>query len=571
MFDDIVDILFDSAFAVEPQGKITGANERCCTALSYAREALLGRDISSIMSKEDAAAIMAIKKDCPQRGMNLTLKASDGETMPVEVNAGIVSQMGKEAILCVARGTAACGQAPENPRDSTLETIAYGYWETDLHGDFIFTNLAMSRFLGKPRRTITVGESFRDYFDDDNVKKMQFVMNEVLHTGNPSTADDYTITRRDGKKAIIQLDISLIEDKLSKTPRFRGFALDVTEQRQMEETLREKEERYRSILESIEDAYWEVDLSGRFTFCNEALCRMAGVPAEHLIGLSNLEYTDAETAKRIYPIFNEIYRTGKPARIDEYKLTRGDGSKAIDELNVSLLRDKDGNPVGLRGISRDVTARRQAEEEIRAHREHLSLINQILSHDLTNSLLVVQSGLNLYKISNEKELLDETEERIRKSLDLISKMRGLESFMSRHRDLRPYNIQDVAKEVAEGYPFIDIRISGQAQVMADDAIYSVIDNIICNAVAHGMADRIEITITEKEDTWCVVCIADNGAGIADEMKENIFDEGFIQGERGNTGLGLHIVRKTMENYGGHVYEERNKPAGAAFFLTFKTI
>ena len=106
--------------------------------------------------------------------------------------------------------------------------------------------------------------------------------------------------------------------------------------------------------------------------------------------------------------------------------------------------------------------------------------------------------------------------------------------------------------------------------MADDSLSSVIDNIIRNAVNHGKADRITIT-TGKEGDLCEVRIADNGTGIPDEIKEKVFEEGFIHGDTGHTGLGLHIVEKAMENYGGYAYVEDNEPKGAVFALRFKMV
>jgi len=106
--------------------------------------------------------------------------------------------------------------------------------------------------------------------------------------------------------------------------------------------------------------------------------------------------------------------------------------------------------------------------------------------------------------------------------------------------------------------------------MADDSLSSVIDNIIRNAVNHGKADRITIT-TGKERDMCEVRIADNGTGIPDEIKGKVFEEGFVYGDTGHTGLGLHIVEKAMENYGGYAYVEDNEPKGAVFALRFKMV
>ncbi|MEA2014210.1 MAG: hybrid sensor histidine kinase/response regulator [Thermodesulfobacteriota bacterium] len=214
--------------------------------------------------------------------------------------------------------------------------------------------------------------------------------------------------------------------------------------------------------------------------------------------------------------------------------------------------------------------RKVAEDEIISHQEHLALINQILRHDLTNDLVVIQSALNIYNKSPEQKLLKEISSRTKKSLGLINRMRELEFFISRHSNLKPYKMNDAIDEVIKSYPSICFEVKGKAHVMADDSIVSVIDNIIKNAVTHGKADRITIT-THRERDMCEARIADNGTGISDEIKAKVFEEGFTHGDTGHSGIGLHIVKKAMENYGGYTWVEDNKPNGAVFVMRFRMV
>jgi len=128
---------------------------------------------------------------------------------------------------------------------------------------------------------------------------------------------------------------------------------------------RQSEERYRTILESIEDAYYEVDIGGNLTFFNEALCRIAGLPRDELAGMNNREYTSPETAKKMYQVFNKVFRTGKPAKEFDWEIIRRDGTARNVEASVSLVKDSGGQPIGFRGIVRDITERKQTEEKIR--------------------------------------------------------------------------------------------------------------------------------------------------------------------------------------------------------------
>ena len=128
---------------------------------------------------------------------------------------------------------------------------------------------------------------------------------------------------------------------------------------------RDSKERYQTILESIEDGYYEVDIEGNLTFFNDALCKISGLPRSELTGMNNQEYTTPETAKKMYQVFNKVYSTGKPAKEFDWEIMRKDGTKRNVEASVSLIKNSGGQPTGFRGIVRDVTERKQTDEKIR--------------------------------------------------------------------------------------------------------------------------------------------------------------------------------------------------------------
>ncbi len=135
------------------------------------------------------------------------------------------------------------------------------------------------------------------------------------------------------------------------------------ERKQAEEALRESEERYRSILDNIEEGYFEVDLAGNFTFFNDSLCRELGYSQEEMMGMNNRQYMDKENAKKVYQAFNRVHTTGESYKAYDWELTRKDGSKIIHESSISLMRDAQGERIGFRGVTRDVTEKKRAEEE----------------------------------------------------------------------------------------------------------------------------------------------------------------------------------------------------------------
>ncbi len=140
-----------------------------------------------------------------------------------------------------------------------------------------------------------------------------------------------------------------------------------------EDALRESEERYRTILENIEDGYYEVELAGNMTFFNNSLCRHLGYPKDELEGTNFGEYMDEANAKKVFQTFNRTFKTGKSARSFDWKFIRKDCSEAYAEISVTLIKNSEGDGTGFRGIARDVTERKKFEEELAYLAYHDSL------------------------------------------------------------------------------------------------------------------------------------------------------------------------------------------------------
>ena len=138
---------------------------------------------------------------------------------------------------------------------------------------------------------------------------------------------------------------------------------EIVERRLIEGELRESEEKYRAILENIEEGYFEVDLAGNLTFFNDALCDFLGYTADEMLGKNNREYMGEESARKVYQVFNNVYRTGASAQILTWEVVRKDGATRHVESSVSLMRDVRGTPSGFRGIVRDITGQKQAQAE----------------------------------------------------------------------------------------------------------------------------------------------------------------------------------------------------------------
>ncbi len=287
-----------------------------------------------------------------------------------------------------------------------LENMQEGYFEVDLAGNFTFVNDARCRELGYTREEL-IGMNNRQFTDKDTAKKVFEAFNKVYRTGEPVKEIDEEIIRKDGTRTFIETSASLIRDSKGKPIGFRGISRNVTERKQAEEALCQSEEKYRNILENIDEGFYEVDLAGNFTFVSEATGRIFGYSKEELLGMNNRQYSDQENAKKLLESFNQVYRTGEPSRECDHEITRKDGTKRHVETSASLVKDSSGKPIGFRGIARDVTERKHAQEALQKSEETARRLAQ-------ENLAVAEIGRIVSSTLNIEEVYGRFADEVRK-------------------------------------------------------------------------------------------------------------------------------------------------------------
>jgi diguanylate cyclase (GGDEF)-like protein/PAS domain S-box-containing protein len=264
-------------------------------------------------------------------------------------------------------------RASEEKYRTIIETMQDGYLEMDLLGKYTFSNDVICEHLGYPREEL-IGATADKFQDEENYKKTLRDFAEIYKTGKPVKSLEVECTRKDGTRGIYELSSSLMRDAGGKAIGFRSISRDITERKQMEEKIRQSEERYRTIIEQMEDGYFEIDLRGVFTFVNNAECRNIGYSREEIIGKDSHLFGDENTYKTMTKFFTDIYKTGKSVYAYDIELIKKDGTKAYNEISAALIRNAQGEPSGFRGIARDVTERKLLEEKIRQSEERYRTI-----------------------------------------------------------------------------------------------------------------------------------------------------------------------------------------------------
>jgi PAS domain S-box-containing protein len=322
-----------------------------------------------------------------------------------------------------------------------------------------------------------------------------------------------------------------------------------------------------AFLDALDEWVWEMDLKGIHTFSNAAIYNILGYEVDEVVGYSTQKIWTKISKESQNTSFQKSLAAGTGWKNFPAYFVHKNGTIKILLSSAIPIYDEVGELCGYRGIDRDITERIMNENFQKSQKEHIKLINQILRHDVTNDLSVINSSIRLYEDTNDRKYISEIKKRLKKSLKLIDGMREHEAFILDNTELKVFSVQDVLEGIIQDKIGVEFEINGNSHFLADEVIYSVFENIISNAILHGRANNITINIL-KESFKCIVTFEDNGIGIPENFKDKLFDEGFKYGPSGNTGMGLYIVKKAMEKYKGSVSVEDNLPQGAVVKLVF---
>jgi PAS domain S-box-containing protein len=388
--------LFDEApvgyHEVDSEGRIARVNQTELSMLGYTADEMSGRPVWDFILEEVSREAIAkkLKGTAALVAFERTFKRKDGSLLPVLVEDRLIHD-GEGRVVGIRSTIQDISELKETEKalresqalfNSIVNSLPQSIFCKDLELRFTFGNAAFCKVLGKELEEVT-GKTDFDLFPTALAEKYRADDKRVLDTGRLFETVEEHVTG-EGKRVFVQV---------LKMPRYgvsgevvgiQGIFWDVTERRMAEEALRESEEKYRTILESIEDGYYEVDLAGNLMFFNDSVSKILGYSNDELVGMNHRQYVDKETAEELSREFNNVFRTGDSRAGFPYQVLRKDGSKRVVESSISPKRDAAGQVIGFRGIMRDVTDRKEAEETLQRNlAAFLNTVSQVSEGDLT--------------------------------------------------------------------------------------------------------------------------------------------------------------------------------------------
>ncbi|MBU0991485.1 MAG: PAS domain S-box protein [Proteobacteria bacterium] len=467
----------------------------------------------------------------------------------------------------------------------------------NLKGYFTKVNNSITRILGYSEEEF-IQKPFINFIHEDDLKIAKKTLADAVKGKMNIRASNRFICKDGSCKWIEWRILSILEKN-----HFVAVGRDISDRKAAEDLLLESEEKYRTILENMEEGYYELDLSGRITFLNGAYSRMLGYTKEELLGVNywkeKLKKAFPDIADKMYKVFHTVYKTGNSATIENYKVIRKDGSIGVHELSISLIRDKEGKPLGFRGLIRNIAERIRAEEERKKMEAQLQQIKKMeaigtlaggIAHDFNNLLMSIlgKASVMLYRIDEDHpfyENLKSIEQLIGSGAGITRQLLGFAR--GGKFEVKPLNLNGLIENAVNMFTptkkEIKIHKKLQNDIWTVEADPTQIDQVLLNLfvnASQAMPKGGELFI-DTENTildenfikpyltdpgkFVKISVTDTGTGMDEATLKRIFDPFFTTREKSRgTGLGLASAYGIIKNHKGIINAYSEVGIGTTF-------
>ncbi len=560
----------DPVYLVDNDGIFQQVNPSLCELTGYDRNEIIGSKFDEVEflkgeSREKVLQNFRKRREGKEVGpYNIKVSTKSGDTLYVEVNANLLKEDGEiVGILGIARDVTERKLAEQEIRESekryrkTIENANIGIVIYGSNRKIKILNQKMRDIIGYDQDELSTLEDWFEklYPEEEKREKIREKWFELISEKGEVKGGEATVTTREGEKRTLMFNGFKLDsgDVIS-------FAQDITERKK-------SEEKFRQLFESAPDGALLIDKNGRFMEVSDVFSEKIGYERDELIGKSiaePLDFLPEESRKKAFENMSKRIEEGEVPPYTIEVLNR-DGETLFVEINANPIKIE-GELIGEIAIARDITERKRTEER-------KEFLQTMLRHDLRNKTSTVLGYLDLL----EKTGLSEKQEKyVRKALnasessseliDKVSTLRKLDEEKKSEVELVPVlketvsEYEEIAKEKGMD---LEYQINDKCEVKAGPLLEEIFSNLIENSIKHSDCSKIRVGVLENESV-CKVTIEDSGCGIPEEIREKIFEKGFKRGDEAGSGLGMYLVKRIVEDYGGNIDLEESELGGAKF-------
>jgi PAS domain S-box-containing protein len=485
----------------------------------------------------------------------------------------------------------------------------YAIFMLDTRGHILSWNEGAQRIKGYTANEI-IGKHFSIFYTsiDLDDKKPERELKIAIATGKYE--EEGWRVRKNGSVFWANVVITALFNEQNKHIGFSKVTRDLTEKKEIEENLRQSEERYRSLVEQVTDyGIFMLDEKGRIISWNEGARRIKGYEAKEVIG-------------KYFSIFypEEDILNGKPSH--ELKVARAegkyeeegwrirkDGSLFWASVVITAVYNNAGIHIGFSKVTRDLTERKEAEKalrdsyeryrvlanELKVTNRELSYANEeleqftsIVSHDLQEPIRTIKSFLQLINIKLDQQQNEELKIYIAKAINAADRMKELIQNLLHYSQLskgemmtEEMKVEDLINEAIQNVKTsiekanADIEVETHVERIEGDRVQLVqlIQNLLSNALKFTNSEKPKIKISSfRENGHVKFGVSDNGIGIAEADLGKIFEifrRLHTKKDYPGTGIGLAICKKIVDRHQGRIWPESEPGKGTTFYFTLK--
>ena len=601
-------LLFDPLSTPIPW-KIIDCNDVACRMSGYTREELIGKSVDMLLTK----ALTREEREAHVKKLQvegvITFETMhrhrDGHHFPIEVASSIVTLGGRPLVLGIDREITERRRAETELAKtqallrSAIEQSPVPMALVQPNGIATIINPACKEILGivdEPDIKTgmdfsTMKPSWQDFTPDGTPIPLNELPLALALQGKATKGQEMKVRRKDGTERWEMVDGVPIYDKHGSLIAGLVIFPDITERKRAEEALRESEQKYRELIDGMNETVWIIDFDGNLIDVNKSAIKVLGYSKEELLarGLpgidSSLKKEEIVTLAKTMPADTvQIFETSHTSR---------DGRTFPVEVCSSLVTYQ--GKKAILSIARNITERKLTEEQIRQMQkmESLGTLAGGIAHDFNNILGIILAYITtIRRFRDDNEKFDLAAATIMKAVErgrtLVQQV--LTFARKTETDIAPVNVNNLVMEImamiSETFPkvitfeqYFDRDIPA---VNADRSqLHQALLNLCVNA-RDAMPNGGTLTINTHavsgasihprhpdapESTFVCIEVGDTGAGMTDKTRERVFEPFFTTKEKGRgTGLGLAVVFGIVQNHRGYIDVESEPGKGSRLRL-----
>jgi len=455
----------------------------------------------------------------------------------------------------------------------------------DLTGNIIAWDKGAEALYGWNEDEILNSNIF-EIIPEDQQEKFEKFIEEVQEGGAQDIYESQRLNKS-GEKLDVWFTYNMLKGSDNEPYAIATTERDITKRKETTRKLKQREQKYKSLVESLGAGLIEFNLNGKITYANPAAKNIFTSKTSTLLNKNISDLLQSDNKK----IFKDyIQKLGNKEKVNfELEIKIANTNNKIISVSLTKNYSIKGNIKSYIGILEDITdIRRMEEEMIKADKmESLGLLAGGLAHDFRNILSIFMGNITLLKMKlgdddKIKKRLKKTEQAVERAKDLTKQLKSLST--GGQIELQETEISSFIKQS------VKLSLTGQKQIdfeyHADDdlpdikidkgQINQVISNLVINAY-QAMDDKGQIQVKVEQESersekgfvfdndYIKITIQDNGPGIPQEQRQNIFEPYFTTKSKG-TGLGLSTARSIVRKHGGRMEVSSSVDIGTKFFI-----